>query len=133
MKPKISFFALADTVITDKQNKNSLIGIFQTFNVSSVPTVLASFAVFLRIIGVSKAKEIEIKVTNQSGEIVATQSYQNLQLKQDSINVATLFTNTKITTYGKYEVLVYVDKEKLDSGDEQFFTVIPKTNDTANF
>ena len=122
-KYKIDYLLLADAASVDSFGKLNVLGIFQNIFLSKVPGSIVKFVLIcsISVLDTNKAFKILIKIKDSRGKQVKTKSPLSFSLKpqernkDNKINLLIDFVNLEFKSYGKYEIEVLVDNNKIGS------------------
>lgn len=127
MQPKISLFALAESSIVEKNtNKTTIVGVFNFYQFSELPANLISFLCYIRLYEIKSAKSIIITLRNIDGTVNNHVTYDEIAIPDgdNALNIATIFNNITINSFGKHNITITVDGVDLESTPEQWLNII---------
>jgi len=120
---KIEYLFLADAASVDNFGKLNVLGIFQNIFLSKLPGSILKFVLICSILvpKPNKAFQIDIKIIDNKGDKVETKLPLSFPFKpqegnkDNKINLMINLINLQFNSFGKYEIELLVDDNKIGS------------------
>lgn len=119
IEPKLTSLLVCDQVITDKDGKHTLIGVFGNINAPKFPAIHFRMVVFCAWVnnGAEGEKVLNIKIIDDEGMPLANSKIENLSINFEKEKTGTFgifnFNNVLFRKNGDYTIVVELDGNKI--------------------
>lgn len=123
---KINFLQTCEHAFFSKDNKLSLIEIFDLVNVAGIPAVQPKCCIAINLNG-SIEKDAVLLITAPSGLEVSNVSIkkESFSSEKENNNIVINFVNLSLPEFGEYQIILKVGEDRISPERKDFFTVNP--------
>jgi hypothetical protein len=129
---KVESILLADQVIEAKDNKKSLIGIFNQIFVENFPSVHPSMTLFVTLVGQGKLeREVKLQILSPSGEVKFNKDFKISMSDNGRSDLLMTFSSLPLEEPGEYD-FVLMSEGKTIASYQLLVVMLRKSSDVVN-